>query len=210
MRWSTACERWRREAARPRGPRRRARRRRRHSRPTSAPPTSRRCTRACCRRPGLRCPGHVDSEQPERRAADRVEEAPAVVRGRRRMGRRVQGGQAQRQLERDVGEASQARTRSQPLDFLKIGHHGSINATPPPALRAPTPRRRGRRAGTRSSTLSCRCPPAGRKPTAQAIVSTERSSTDHSRLRAARRTGAKRVQQHPKDTPARQEGHRPA
>ena len=61
----------------------------------------------------------------------------------------------------------------EPLDFLKIGHHGSINATPPPAPSSRSPRRREAAASTRSWTRSCRFPRTG-KPTAQAIVSTER------------------------------------
>ena len=96
-----------RHAARRRRQRRRGSRAGR-SRPTSAPPTSASCSRACCRTASRsRRQGIVDPEQPQRRAADRVEEAPAAVRRRRRVGRRVQGRQAQRQLERDVGEAPQ-------------------------------------------------------------------------------------------------------
>ena len=62
-----------------------------------------------------------------------------------------------------------------PVDFLKIGHHGSINATPPPAETA-TEVQEGaaRTASTRSWTRSCRSRRTGAKPTAQAIVSTER------------------------------------
>ena len=61
-----------------------------------------------------------------------------------------------------------------PLDFLKIGHHGSINATPPPA---PSGRRRRRRRADGVYAILdtiLPVPKAGAKPTAQAIVSTER------------------------------------
>ena len=71
-------------------------------------------------------------------------------------------------------EKHRARLLSQPLDFLKIGHHGSINATPPAPLAGTT-----RAAGSVRAILDAilPLPAAGRKPTAQAIVSTERSST---------------------------------
>jgi hypothetical protein len=60
-----------------------------------------------------------------------------------------------------------------PVDFLKIGHHGSVNATPPPAT------------GSKSTTAPANgvhaildtilpVPKKGARPTAQAIVSTER------------------------------------
>ena len=58
-----------------------------------------------------------------------------------------------------------------PIDFLKIGHHGSINATPPPKGKPKT-------AGTPSVTqildVLLPVPKGGKAPTAQAIVSTER------------------------------------
>jgi beta-lactamase superfamily II metal-dependent hydrolase len=60
----------------------------------------------------------------------------------------------------------------QPLDFLKIGHHGSINATPPAPL-AGTPPTAGSVRAILDAILPL--PAAGVKPTAQAIVSTERS-----------------------------------
>jgi beta-lactamase superfamily II metal-dependent hydrolase len=60
-----------------------------------------------------------------------------------------------------------------PLDFLKIGHHGSINATPPSAT--------GPNAGNPAADsvyaildTILPVPKKGAKPTAQAIVSTER------------------------------------
>jgi len=64
-----------------------------------------------------------------------------------------------------------------PLDFLKVGHHGSINATPPPASEqgSKTPVANG--IYTVLDTI-LPVPPAGTKPTAQAIVSTEREFYD--------------------------------
>ncbi len=64
-----------------------------------------------------------------------------------------------------------------PVDFLKIGHHGSINATPPAAELQPKPKP-GADLGAASiyrmlDTL-LPIPKPGKKPTAQAIVSTER------------------------------------
>lgn len=64
-----------------------------------------------------------------------------------------------------------------PVDFLKIGHHGSVNATPPVAELQPKPKP-GADLGAASiyrmlDTL-LPVPKAGKKPTAQAIVSTER------------------------------------
>ncbi len=58
-----------------------------------------------------------------------------------------------------------------PLDFLKIGHHGSINATPPP----PDAKKRGAKADGVFAVLDAILPvPKKGKPTAQAVVSTER------------------------------------
>jgi hypothetical protein len=61
-----------------------------------------------------------------------------------------------------------------PVDFLKIGHHGSINATPPPASEQPKTKT-ARKDGiyTVLDTI-LPVPKAGKKPTAMAIVSTER------------------------------------
>jgi beta-lactamase superfamily II metal-dependent hydrolase len=60
-----------------------------------------------------------------------------------------------------------------PVDFLKIGHHGSINATPPPASERPTPAKVP--AESVYAILDTILPvPKRGKPTAQAIVSTER------------------------------------
>lgn len=61
---------------------------------------------------------------------------------------------------------------STPIDFLKIGHHGSINATPP--------WQRSGKAAPRSPSITdvldvlLPVPEDGKEPTAQAIVSTER------------------------------------
>ena len=58
-----------------------------------------------------------------------------------------------------------------PLDFLKVGHHGSINATPPPA----DSKKKGAKADGVFAILDTILPvPKKGKPTAQAIVSTER------------------------------------
>jgi len=65
-----------------------------------------------------------------------------------------------------------------PIDFLKIGHHGSINATPPP----PDHIRRSAGARSRGQGPSVKeildtilpLPKEGKKPRAQAITSTER------------------------------------
>ena len=63
---------------------------------------------------------------------------------------------------------------SKPLDFLKIGHHGSINATPPPASERPASKdARADGVYTMLDTI-LPVPTAGAKPTAMAIVSTER------------------------------------
>ena len=58
-----------------------------------------------------------------------------------------------------------------PLDFLKVGHHGSINATPPPA----DSNKKGAKADGVFAILDTILPaPKKGKPTAHAIVSTER------------------------------------
>jgi len=61
---------------------------------------------------------------------------------------------------------------SKPVDFLKVGHHGSINATPPPA----PVKSKNAAAGGVYEILDAilPVPPKGAKPTAQAVVSTER------------------------------------
>lgn len=66
----------------------------------------------------------------------------------------------------------------EPVDFLKIGHHGSINATPPAAELKPEPKKGAADLGDASIykmlDMLLPVPKAGKKPTAQAIVSTER------------------------------------
>jgi len=63
---------------------------------------------------------------------------------------------------------------SAPLDFLKIGHHGSINATPPPvSTKPPTSKAPADGVYAILDTL-LPVPKAGKAPTAQAVVSTER------------------------------------
>jgi beta-lactamase superfamily II metal-dependent hydrolase len=61
---------------------------------------------------------------------------------------------------------------NKPIDFLKVGHHGSINATPPPA---PVQSKKGAM-GSVYKVLDAilPVPKAGARPSAQAIVSTER------------------------------------
>jgi beta-lactamase superfamily II metal-dependent hydrolase len=65
---------------------------------------------------------------------------------------------------------------STPLDFLKVGHHGSINATPPPlSERKPTQRTRpGEPSVYNILDTLLPVPPPGQQPTAQAVVSTQR------------------------------------
>jgi len=65
-----------------------------------------------------------------------------------------------------------------PLDFLKVGHHGSINATPPPAAEKPKNSRDPREDGIFTVLDTLLPVPATGKPTAQAIVSTEREFYD--------------------------------
>lgn len=63
-----------------------------------------------------------------------------------------------------------------PIDFLKIGHHGSINATPPPADQRPKAKKVVEGAPSVYEVLDTLLPVTkkGAKPTAKAIVSTER------------------------------------
>jgi hypothetical protein len=60
-----------------------------------------------------------------------------------------------------------------PVDFLKIGHHGSINATPPPAAERPTSSKSSDGVHAILDRI-LPIPKKGARPTAQAIVSTER------------------------------------
>jgi hypothetical protein len=66
-----------------------------------------------------------------------------------------------------------------PIDFLKVGHHGSINATPPPIdERRSIDNAPGAASVYRILDTILPMPKAGKKPTAQAIVSTEREFYD--------------------------------
>lgn len=61
-----------------------------------------------------------------------------------------------------------------PVDFLKIGHHGSINATPPPAETRPKSKEAVPDGIYAVLDTILPVPKDGAKPTARAIVSTER------------------------------------
>jgi beta-lactamase superfamily II metal-dependent hydrolase len=61
-----------------------------------------------------------------------------------------------------------------PVDFLKIGHHGSINATPPPAEQRPKSKKASADGVHAILDTILPVPKKGAKPTAKAIVSTER------------------------------------
>lgn len=63
---------------------------------------------------------------------------------------------------------------SAPLDFLKIGHHGSINATPPPASELKTGKKAPADGIHTVLDTILPVPQEGDTPTAQAVVSTER------------------------------------
>jgi len=65
-----------------------------------------------------------------------------------------------------------------PLDFLKIGHHGSINATPPPAETRPSSKPATPESVYAILDTILPVPKGGAAPTAQAIVSTEREFYD--------------------------------
>jgi beta-lactamase superfamily II metal-dependent hydrolase len=71
-------------------------------------------------------------------------------------------------------EMHRKKHMKQPLDFLKIGHHGSINATPPPAELQKKKPANGAPSVFQILDTLLPVPKAGKKPTAQAIVSTER------------------------------------
>jgi hypothetical protein len=68
-------------------------------------------------------------------------------------------------------ETQHNKLLSTPIDFLKIGHHGSINATPPPKGKA---KAGGKPSVTQILDVLLPVPRKGEEPTAQAIVSTER------------------------------------
>ena len=61
-----------------------------------------------------------------------------------------------------------------PVDFLKVGHHGSINATPPPVEHRPASRKPVANGVYSILDTILPVPMKGAKPTAQALVSTER------------------------------------
>jgi beta-lactamase superfamily II metal-dependent hydrolase len=61
-----------------------------------------------------------------------------------------------------------------PVDFLKIGHHGSINATPPPVDARPKSKKAVEGGVYAILDTILPVPKNGANPTAQAIVSTER------------------------------------
>ena len=61
-----------------------------------------------------------------------------------------------------------------PLDFLKIGHHGSINATPPPAETRPESKKADKNGIYTVLDAILPVPEVDKQPTAKAIVSTER------------------------------------
>lgn len=77
-------------------------------------------------------------------------------------------------------EKHRSKLLKSPLDFLKIGHHGSINATPPPASQKPKPKKKNTKPAEGETSVYqildtlLPVPKAGKRPTAQAIVSTER------------------------------------
>lgn len=61
-----------------------------------------------------------------------------------------------------------------PVDFLKIGHHGSINATPPPRDDSPAAKKAAKGGVYDILDAILPVPKVGTKPKAQAIISTER------------------------------------
>lgn len=61
-----------------------------------------------------------------------------------------------------------------PVDFLKIGHHGSINATPPPRDDSPAAKKAPKGGVYDILDAILPVPKMGTKPKAQAIISTER------------------------------------
>lgn len=65
----------------------------------------------------------------------------------------------------------------EPLDFLKVGHHGSVNATPvPDAVSARSQRKDGGPSINQILDVLLPLPRPGQRVTAQAIVSTEREA----------------------------------
>ena len=79
----------------------------------------------------------------------------------------------------NVDVAKRRKLLAGPVDFLKIGHHGSVNATPHPAGRRPKPTKAKSGPKPGDSVFDILdtllpVPKKGAKPTAQAVVSTER------------------------------------
>ncbi|MBI4906648.1 MAG: metallohydrolase [Acidobacteria bacterium] len=70
-------------------------------------------------------------------------------------------------------EKHRAGHLSKPVDFLKVGHHGSINATPPPASERKSKKVVANSVYELLDTI-LPVPAGGKKPTAKAVVSTER------------------------------------
>jgi beta-lactamase superfamily II metal-dependent hydrolase len=71
-------------------------------------------------------------------------------------------------------EKHRATHLKEPVDFLKIGHHGSINATPPPAETRPKSKEASPDGIYAVLDTILPVPEDKAEPTAQAIVSTER------------------------------------
>ena len=116
----------------------------------------------------LRRGGRRGRQQHQRHAADRVARPPAAVRRRRRMEQGLPREEEELRLEHRL-EAPQGEL-DKPVDFLKIGHHGSINSTPW------NDKEDG--AVTEPSTILdaiLPLPKGNAKPKAKAIVSTERT-----------------------------------
>ena len=65
---------------------------------------------------------------------------------------------------------------SAPLDFLKVGHHGSVNATPPPVTERNPAKKTipGEPSVYQILDTLLPVPPPGQQPTAKAIISTQR------------------------------------
>ena len=65
-----------------------------------------------------------------------------------------------------------------PIDFLKVGHHGSINATPPPVEHRPASKQPVADGVYSILDTILPVPKSGATTTAQALVSTEREFYD--------------------------------
>ena len=116
-------------------------------------------------------PRILDSKQFKCRASNRVAEAPLVVlgdaewEGEFREGKHNGSWNVMWHLRKDL--------LGKPVDFLKIGHHGSTNATPhPPSMRPNSTKPIDD--GVYAILDTILPVPAHGKPTAKALVSTER------------------------------------